>query len=298
MKWLTILPHALLALLAGSAVASQDIQERKDASPNGEIEVSNVSGKVLVTGWDQSSIEITGTLGEGVERLEFVREGDHTSIRVIHKENQRHTEPSYLTIRAPAGSLLDVTTVSADIEVSAMIDRQHLQTVSGDVIAEVFDAEIDGVSVSGDLQITGHGGQLVATLKAISGDIELMGVGGEVSATTISGDVEIRAEMLSRARLTTTNGDMDLQAGLAADGRLELSTTSGDVQVRIDQDVDLEVDVETLSGDISNCFGVDVTREKYGPGRTLRFQLGEASRTVRVRSLSGDVDVCSDTTSG
>ncbi len=295
MKWLTLL---IITLHAGNALAAQDIQEQQDASPTGEIQVSNVSGEVTVSGWDQSSIEITGTLGEGVERLEFVREGDHTSIRVIHKENHRRTEATYLTIRAPAGSLLDITTVSADIEVSGMIGRQHLQTVSGDVIAEVFDAEIDGVTVSGDLQITGHGGQLVATLKAISGDIELVGVGGEINATTISGDVEIRAEMLDRARLTSTNGDMDLQAGLAVDGRMELSTTSGEVAVRLENDADLEVDVETLSGDISNCFGIDVTREKYGPGRTLRFQLGEPNRTVRVRSLSGDVDVCSNTTSG
>jgi len=296
MKLLVIL---LSGLFSTGAVAAQDIMERQDADPTGEIEVSNVAGEVRVSGWDENVIEITGSLGKGVKELEFVRDGDHTSIRVVHEKNHSHVEASHLTIKIPKGSELGVTTVSADIEVALVTGIQRLQSVSGDITAEVFDSALDAMSVSGDLQISGHDARMNSMLKTISGDVDITGIGGEVEATTISGDVTIATGMLSRVRLQSTSGRLVVEAGLEAEGRIDLSTTNGRVKVMLDNDVDLDVDVETLSGKIHNCFDIDSTRQhKYGPGYRLRFRYGEASRRVRIRSLSGSVDVCSQTTSG
>ena len=50
------------SLAFGAAVAGEDIDERQDADRNGDVEVSNVSGEVRVTGWDEDVIEITGEL--------------------------------------------------------------------------------------------------------------------------------------------------------------------------------------------------------------------------------------------
>ncbi len=120
-----------------------------------------------------------------------------------------------------------------------------------------------------------------------------------MDVTTISGDVTVNGEMLGGARLKSTNGRLKVEAGLAAAGRFDLTTTNGRIEVMLDSDQDLDLDVETLSGSISNCFGIEPTRQsKYGPGRVLRFKQGQADRSVRARSLSGGVEICSNAKSG
>jgi hypothetical protein len=70
------------------------------------------------------------------------------------------------------------------------------------------------------------------------------------------------------------------------------------VDVMLDHDQDLDVDAQTFNGSIDNCFGVEPTRSRYSPERILRFQVGEADRTVRIRSMVGRIEICADNVSG
>src|SRR4026208_2157576 len=55
------------ALAAASASADDEtsINKRVPADPAGQVEVSNTSGSVVVTGWDSKEVEGTGGLGRG-----------------------------------------------------------------------------------------------------------------------------------------------------------------------------------------------------------------------------------------
>jgi hypothetical protein len=296
MKTLTLVAIGLF--YASTAHADEDINERLDAVPDGTVEVENLAGEIVVKGWDENAVQVTGSLGDGVERLEFRSDGDLTVIEVIYEQGRRHSGGSDLEIRIPAASNLEVDAVSAPIEVEGVEGRQRLRTVSGDITTEVYQRDLEAETVSGDLTVSGRNAPTFTTLRTVSGSIETEALSGELEASTVSGSIEAEAELLSRARLNTTNGRIEIEGGLATDGRFDLSTTNGRVDVMLDHDQDLDVDAQTFNGSIDNCFGVEPTRSRYSPERILRFQVGEADRTVRIRSMVGRIEICADNVSG
>lgn len=296
-----------LILLLGSFAfatvnAAESIDERQDADSDGDVEVSNVAGEVRITGWDEDAIEITGELGNGIERLDFIRNGRHTKIKVIYQKGSHRGQYANLFIRLPEASELEVNTVSADIEVEGVQGLQHLRSVSGHITSQVFEDDFEAKTVSGNVAVVGRNARTELTLATVSGHIVVEDVSGEVEGKTVSGRIEVIAGVLSRARLKSTNGRLSLESALEAGGRYDLSVVNGNVDVLLEDDIDLDVNVETFNGNIANCFGEQSERKsKYGPGRFLRFSRGDGDRderrSVRIRSLNGNVDVCSRNTS-
>lgn len=277
------------------AYAKTNIDETRDAQPHGEVEVSNIAGEINVIGWDKEQIEVTGYLGDGVERLDFVQDRSHTLIKVIYPKNSRNVNGSVLNIRVPEDSDLSVNGVSADIEVSGVKGLQRLATVSGEVETEVFENDAEIKAVSGDLQVRGSEYPAFLTLTTVSGDLEVEKIAGELEMSTVSGDLEVVAGILTRARLKTTNGDISLVGILAEGGRIDAKTINGDVDIKLEGGKDIAIEIETFYGDIDSCFDAEVQRKsQYGPGRYLRFSEGEGSRKVVINTLNGDVEICAD----
>ena len=284
-------------LFSQPALAETPVDERRDAEPDGRVEIINISGKVEVTGWDQDEIYVTGTLGRGVERLDFVVDGHETRIEVIYPQSGR-SDGSELEIRIPESSSLDVRTVSAAIEAEDIGGRQWLNSVSGDVTSENYGSDLEAETVSGSVDVSGAGQQAVLSLKSVSGNIYAAEVSGELDAGSVSGRIEVDAEILDRARLGTTSGRITIDGALAPGGRYDLTTTSGRIVVNLDHDADLDVDAQSFSGRIENCFGVEAQRQGYSPQRSLRYRVGEGDRTVRIRTMSSRIEICADAVSG
>jgi DUF4097 and DUF4098 domain-containing protein YvlB len=229
-----------------------------------------------------------------VERLDIQADGDDIRIEVIYPKNGR-SNSSYLEVQVPRESSLDIRAVSASIEVADVRGRQRLNSVSGDITAQLFGSDLEAETVSGTLDIEGSGLPTVVDLRTVSGNIEIDRISGELDAGTVSGRIEVDADVLDRARLGTTSGRIKLEGGLASGGRSDLSTTSGRISVMLDHEGDLDVDAQSFSGNIENCFGVESTRAGYSPERSLRFRNGEGDRTVRVRTMSGSINLCAET---
>jgi DUF4097 and DUF4098 domain-containing protein YvlB len=120
-------------------------------------------------------------------------------------------------------------------------------------------------------------------------------VSGELTANAVSGELEIEAGTLSRARLKTTNGDIDLRAALEPNARFEVETINGDLELVLEAPLNAEFDIETFNGDIDNEFGPDPVRtSQYGPGRELRFTEGDGSARVGIKTLNGSVTLRKD----
>lgn len=294
MALLLLLLASLNLLTFPNASADTPIDEQQAADPNGRVEISNLSGEIVIEGWDRAAVAVTGTLGKNVERLEFTRDADLTVVEVVYPSGPANSGGSDLVIRLPVGSALEVKGVSADIEVSGVSGRQRLRSVSGDVRTEVFAADVEAETVSGDVFATGHDEQGHTSLTTVSGRIETTAVSGELDASTVSGGIDAETGLLDRGRLKTTNGRITLDGGLASGGRLDLATTNGGIELMLDHDRDLDVDAQTFNGKIDNCFGQVPDRSRYTPERTLQFREGAANRTVRIRTMNGPIDICSE----
>ncbi|HSN70909.1 MAG TPA: DUF4097 family beta strand repeat-containing protein [Steroidobacteraceae bacterium] len=280
-------------LVAPFAHADERVEQRAPADPTGEVTVLNVAGDIRVRGWDRAEVEVTGRLGRGVERLEFSAEGKRTVIRVELPKGDNRDGSASLEIRVPEGSSLSTNTVSADQEIENVRGLQRLQAVSGDVTTEAWSEEVEIRTVSGDVELQGHGQSALATVTTVSGDARLDDVAGEVAINTVTGDFTIDAGVLTRGRMRTTNGDLDLTTTLAADGRLDIETINGDLSIDFEGPLAAEFDIETFNGEIENCFGPEPVRtSKFAPGRELRFREGDGDARVRIKSLNGGIRFC------
>ncbi len=283
-------------LLAPLAWADeQPVDKRAPADAQGEVEVSNVAGNVSISGWDRNEVHVSGTLGEDIERLEFVSEPKRTIIHVKHKESSRRHNDSdaELSIRIPAGSRLNVSTVSAEISVTRVNGEQRLQSVSGDVSSEMAGEDVEAKTVSGSVVLRGEGKPAVVTVTTVSGDAQVRSAAGEILANSVSGSLNLDLEQITRARVRTTSGDLALEGPLAREARVDAETISGELVLDFKQPLNAEFEIESFTGDIENCIGPKAQpKSEYGPGSELNFKEGNGSARVRAQSMSGDIRLC------
>ncbi len=279
---------ALVTVLAAlPAMAQEKVDQRRPASRDGVVEISNISGSVTVNGWDRDEVAVTGTLGRGTERLDFSGSNGRTTIKVVLPHFSHHVDGSDLEVRVPAGSQLDVKTVSASIGVDKVSGKVHLESVSGPIDLAGGAGNFDAKTVSGEVRISGAGA--AGRAKSVSGRITLRGVAGAVEASSVSGELKVTGGEVTSVELETTSGEIAFDAALARDARLEAKSVSGAIDLTLPADVAADFDVTSFSGEISNDFGPPARRaSEHGPGRELSFSTGGAARVV-AKSFSGSV---------
>lgn len=282
------------ALLLAQSAGAEEIEKSAQADPRGEVVIGNVAGEVQVTGWDRNEVHVSADLGESVEKLEFRTSGARTTIEVVLPKGSSHHGSSDLVVQVPRNSSLTINTVSADQTIRDVHGMQRLQAVSGMIDTEVWDEEIELKNVSGEIMVHGNDGKGVLRVTTVSGDVSLEDIGPEMELNTVTGDMDVRVDQLSRARIRTTNGDLDLRAAkLADDLRLDAESINGDLRFHLPRSLNAEFDIETFNGEIDNCFGPrpHKTRE-HGPGNAVRFKEGNGDGRVRLKALNGTVEVC------
>jgi DUF4097 and DUF4098 domain-containing protein YvlB len=283
---------AIAALCAGSAAIADTVERTVPADARGEVEIVNTSGDVQVRGWDRAEVQIHADLDEESETLDVQSTKGRTTINVIRR-GRDNSGSSDLIVEVPRDSTLLVKTVSADQTISDVRGVQRLQAVSGSISTRVWSEEIAVRTISGDVIVAGHGTNSRTAVNTVSGDVNLSDVSGELNVETVTGDMQIRMPTLTRGRIQTTNGNLNLYATLSADARLEAEAINGDLRFMFKQPANVEFDVETFNGEIDNCFGPKPVRTReFAPGNALRFKEGNGSARVRVKTLNGGVEIC------
>ncbi|MDH3819830.1 MAG: DUF4097 domain-containing protein [Gammaproteobacteria bacterium] len=290
MKKLTVF---VLGLLLAAPIMAEEVDRTLDAASDGRVHISNIAGSVTVNGWSRDQVEVTGELGRNVEELIFERDGDKITIKVkVPKKSGRGIE-SDLYVQLPQGSSIDVSTVSADIDVKQVMGEQSLGTVSGDINTESAKSDISAEAVSGDIEISGQDSATNARANTVSGDVVLTGVAGVADTESVSGDVTVVDGSFERIDVNTVNGDILFRSALQAGGKLTAETVNGSVDLEFSGDVSGRFDIDTFNGDIDNCFGPKPERtSKYTPGLELSFQDGDGDARVNISTLNGDVSIC------
>lgn len=283
---------ALACIAAVPAFAATPIDQSRPLDPRGRVEIDNLKGRVEVRAWDRPEVKITGSVGAGVEK--FSVEGDERALRIEVKYPNRanNTEPTMLVVQVPLQAELEVSTVSADIDVHGVAPREiSLESVSGDIIANGAPRRASVESVSGDLALTFNSGDVEAS--AVSGDLTLGGrLTGEVAVETVSGNMRVdsKGERVRRLSLETVSGDAELKVALLPDGEISMESVSGDLTLIVPRDLSAQVTGESFSGELS-APGAKIEREEYGPGSSFHTRYGAGKGEVRIETFSGDASL-------
>jgi DUF4097 and DUF4098 domain-containing protein YvlB len=283
------------ALLAGGTsarVSAHDLDQQVTADPRGIVEVSNFSGRVEVSGWDQSQVSVHSNLSSDVTNVDVHSEHGRVTI-TVRLHGFYGGGDADLKIKIPRGSELDVTSVSADIISSGVLGMQRLKTVSGSIRADFGQADIEAKTVSGNVDLKGQGKPVGVRASSISGSVRIERGAGDVEATTISGDLNMQLDPGRSVHTRNTSGHTIIQGSLAKDADLDAQSVSGDIRLRVSPQGGFEYEASTFSGSIQNCFNAQVERtSRYGPGERLNGSRGNGGAHVRMKTMSGQLDLC------
>jgi hypothetical protein len=194
---------------------------------------------------------------------------------LIHAPKRANLVPLAVTVRAPAGSNLQVSAGSADMTVTGPADKVKLHTGSGNVSLDRADGPAEINAGSGALRL----GPMLAGLRARSGsgEIEVSSVGGATTLTTGSGDVWLGA-VQSDVRVRTGSGDLTVAD--AACGQVELVTGSGEIRVGVRSGTRAKVDLRSGSGQARSELNLSDRPPAEAPRLELRGRTGSGNAVV------------------
>lgn len=297
MPRIRIIVALLLAGTVQAALAGTPINQSRPLDPRGKVEISNVKGSIQVSAWDRNEVQISGTLGEGAERLLIDGDRSDLEIKVQYPRNSAgRSEGTVLQVKVPLQASLEIGAVSASVDVTGVASALlEVDSVSGDISVAAAPASASFESVSGNQRLTVNSAGNVS-VNSVSGDIRLSGrLKGSVEAETVSGriDIDSKGQALRSVALNSVSGDIGVRAGLAGDGEIKGETVSGNLTLQLPKNLSARVNAESFSGDLS-ATGAEVKKEKYGPGSSLETRYGDGRGRIRVQTFSGDLHLTVD----
>ena len=194
---------------------------------------------------------------------------------IVHTPKRQRMVPLAVTVRAPAGSNLELAAGSADMAITGPAGQVKLSTGSGSVALDRADGAAEVTSGSGALRL----GPMLGGLRARSGsgEIEVSSVGGTTTLTTGSGDVWLGA-VQSDVRVRTGSGDLTVAD--AACGYVELATGSGEIRVGVRSGTAAMVDLRSGSGQARSELQVSDTPPASAPQLQVRGRTSSGNAVV------------------
>jgi DUF4097 and DUF4098 domain-containing protein YvlB len=247
----------------------------------GAVDLSLISGKIRVTGWDRSDVKVAASIDNGV--LRFNANSSRVSLSVDDSYDDDHRGRRHHNV---GDATYDVSVPRGS--------RLILEAVSGDVTAKGSQGEIESSSVSaeavsGGVRVTSVNGDLRA--ESVSGDVRADGVSGNVEASTVSGSVRLMRIQSKDVRAESVSGDINYSGTIEPSGRYSFESHSGELRLYIPRGAGAQFTVQTFSGDLSTDFPVTVpptNRGRRNEGR-VEFTTGDGRARVTATSFSGRI---------
>jgi len=125
--------------------------------------------------------------------------------------------------------------------------------------------------------------------ETVNGDVEISGTGSEVRAETVNGSVHVN-DASGDLKLNTVNGSLHATLG-RTDHSVRMESVNGSVELTLPANADASIEASTVNGNVSNGFGLDVERPKYGPGAKMHGRLGNGRASIKLESVNGSVNI-------
>lgn len=260
---------------------------------DGSIDLSNIAGDIIVTGWDRRDASIKASSDRG--RLMI----DIAASRLTLEEERRgssmwgsgrRAETRY-EVSVPRGVRVVARSMSGDITIRATGGQVEASSTSGDVSVTDAVRRIELTSISGDVTARQLRGNVDAT--TVSGDVELTDVEGDVHAETTSGDIDLDGVVSRDVEASTTSGEITYAGTLANDGRYEFHSHSGTIALAIPASANARFSVETFSGELDSAFPITLQPGDRSSRRPRRFEftVGNGGARVIAETFSGDLEI-------
>jgi DUF4097 and DUF4098 domain-containing protein YvlB len=296
---LVALAFALVVPVAGSAQNDrnrerereelQDAQSRVDTTfsfnRNGSVDLTEISGDVIVNAWDRNEARVRAYAERG--RVRSSLSASRLSLEI--EPVRGRVGDSKLEVWIPVGARVVARSTSGDVTVKGTKSTVDARSTSGDVVVTNATDRIIIESVSGDVRASQLTGDVQS--ESVSGTIEIRDASGPVRAETTSGDVSLIGVTSRSVFATTVSGEVEYDGTVDNNGRYEFHSHSGDIRLGIPESASAQFSVETFSGSLDSEFPITLQPGQRSTGRPRRFEftLGGGSARIMAESFSGDI---------
>jgi len=268
----------------------------------GAVDLSLVSGKIRVTGWDQPTVKISASIESGYLRfsanssrvtLSVDDEGDGDSRR---RHRNRDSGDARYEVSVPRGAKLILEAVSGDVTARGSQGEIEASSVSGDVDVTDGVRTVSVESVSGDARAAQINGNLRA--ETVSGELRAENVTGEVEASTVSGDITLSGIQSRDVRTESVSGTIKYTGSIEPSGRYSYESHSGTIVLNIPRNAGASFSVETFSGGVNADFPITIPPRERGRNREghMEFTIGDGRARITAQTFSGEIEINSGST--
>ncbi|WP_444997879.1 DUF4097 family beta strand repeat-containing protein [Aliikangiella sp. IMCC44359] len=280
----------LLLSISFNALAGEKVDKTIDAEADGTVEIHNVRGKVVITGWENNQVKVSGTLDDLAEEFIFERKGSKTKIKVKLPRNSSHhsRDGSKLKIMVPTRSKVSFSGVATDLEADLIRGGIDVNSVSGDIKINNTQERTYINSVSGDLVLRDLIGRL--EVSTVSGDLDAIVNCEKVNISGVSAELKVKLQKIESANVSNVSGDTHVYGRLISDGEVRLSSVSGEAIYYVDGELDAKVNIETApGGEIINQYSDDKPVSSFINSHRLKFTAGGGNGVLNMSTVSGDI---------
>jgi len=274
----------LLLSLPFSGLAQQGgarVEKTIDATIAPRISLTNLTGHVVVKGWDKLQIHLVSTTSSprvDVEMETMPAKGPAEKLRLdTHAQQSTLSAKERVTdylLEIPVASSLDVHNFEGDVQV---------QRLQGDVGIESGGAPIEVDDVGGHLAV-----------RSLAGDIRISRSAGRVEANSVCGNLYFISPTGTDLRAGTTSGKIVFEGDFVPAADYQLSTWNGNMDVFTSPNGSFELVARSLKGRVVRDPEVSLRSKPRRPTSypgTSAWTANAGKATVELKSFSGIIHI-------
>jgi DUF4097 and DUF4098 domain-containing protein YvlB len=273
-----------LLVLSGTLVAAEGNRSEKtfEAATNPRITVTNMTGQILVRGWDKAQVHVVySVMSPHVE----------VDTEVIPPNGPADKIHFATHLLDPLVSGKDQTAdYSLDVPTGTNLEIRNPQ---GSVRIEKFQGDDTTVeSVGGAILVSDFAGHLF--VRSVGGNIDVIRASGRVEAYSITGDLHFVSPTTSKLRGSTTSGRILFEGDFADGGDYSLSAYSGDMEILCPPSASFELSAKTVRGKLENEMPMTIRHRSATPVSSANSFFGThltGKATVTLKSFSGTIRI-------
>jgi DUF4097 and DUF4098 domain-containing protein YvlB len=246
---------------------SRDFHYSYSMATNGKLSVETFNGSVEVSGWDQNTIDVSGTKYGPTERaaddlkVEIDNSPDGVSIRVIRPSERRNNQGARFVIKVPRTAVLDrIVTSNGAIRTSDGSGPTRLKTSNGPIRVAGLRGSLDAQTSNGPVELNNVDGDV--TTHTSNGPIHAERLNGTLDATTSNSAVHAEIKRADRpVRVETSNGPVELTLPEGFSRDVRVNTNNSGITLHLPESLSARVMARTSNSSISTDFDVRMQGE-------------------------------------
>lgn len=308
-------------IAAGAAHGGEAIDETRDITGDGLINIEIANGIVRLEGWDRDQFHIAGELSNDAEGydlrevnggIRFEEEIDRPSRWGCWGWNgctDDQNNLSILDIQVPRNSVLNIEGINVEIDLSGLRGNTEVEIINGEITLAGLSGIIKVETVNGSIEADDLDGRI--TLETVNGSIDDRNSAGDrimlsttngsitsntratrVSAETVNGDIELELGSIDELELSSVAGRLEVATAMNERAQINISSVGGRVELSLPGDTSARFRLNTaVGGRIDNQLSDDepVRENRYVNSSELNFAHNGGDGDVRISTVTGGI---------